>query len=100
MVTSKGLKLLFGVFSVVLGAIVAAIVTAQNRRAGNRRLAEIDSGQRCISCNGVDVRLVDDVITCGCCGHVASLAALRKASPSRAELEGMYRPDDWDDADP
>ena len=59
-----------------------------------RRLAEVDSGKRCVGCSGSDVRVSGDEVRCAECGYATTLTRLRAEKIDDAELSNLMRPDD------
>ncbi len=75
-------------------AIVLPLVFWQYRRlAGRKKMAELDRGERCISCEGSHVEHKADVVQCLDCGYRASLSKLRTAQISEAEIDELTKPE-------
>jgi hypothetical protein len=83
-------KLIF--FALIAG--VSAIVVYMRKAEAKRRLVELDEGRRCVACNGTDMETFRGNARCLRCGHVSSLAGLRSAQVTDAEIEKMAAPDD------
>ena len=84
-----------GLAKVIGGAIGAAIVWIYwqlRQKKAVARLAELDEGKRCVSCDGTDLMHVGDFARCRRCGHAVSLASLRAAVVSTSEIAAVTKP--------
>jgi hypothetical protein len=78
---------------VLLGII--SFVAVQVRKAqARKRLEELDSGKRCMACNGTNVETFRGKVRCNNCGHTVSLAGLQSSHISDKELTDLVKPDD------
>jgi hypothetical protein len=78
---------------VIIG-IVSSVVVYMRRAEAKRRLEELDSGKRCVACDGTDVETFRGNARCRRCGHVTSLAGLRAAQVSDQEIANITKLDD------
>lgn len=83
--------------SKLLGLLVGSAITYSvwfvRRGRARSRLRELDDGKRCVFCHGTQLLVTGDVAACQQCGHRASLAALRGASLTAADIAAATRPD-------
>lgn len=87
MATMRGL-----IFVAVVLALL--IVWWRKQVTGKRRLAEIDEGRRCISCDSTDTEVRAGWVRCNRCLHTADLSTLRSAQVTAAELANLTQPED------
>lgn len=78
----------------LVGSAITYSVWFVRRGRARARLRELDEGKRCVSCHGTQLLVSDDVAACQQCGHRASLAALRGASLTDADIAAATRPHD------
>jgi hypothetical protein len=83
------LKLAF----LLLGVLGSYVLWSRRQSKAHSRLAEIDSGRRCIACDGTDIEAYRGVARCRRCGHAVSLAALRAAVVSEKEVADVTQPE-------
>jgi hypothetical protein len=84
-----------GLAKLIGGAIGAAIVWIYwqvRQRKAAARLAELDEGRRCVSCDGTDLAREGDVARCLRCGQTVSLASLRAAVVNASEIAAVTKP--------
>lgn len=77
----------------LVAAAVAFVVWQVRQRVGKRRIEEIDSGERCVACNGQNLSVSDAKARCDQCGYVADLAYFRAATVSSDEIAKVTRPE-------
>jgi hypothetical protein len=75
-------------------AVVSAVVVHMRKAEAKKRLAELDDGKRCVACNGTEMEVFRGNARCRRCGHTASLAGLRSAQITDAEIAKITAPDD------
>jgi hypothetical protein len=55
---------------------IAALVWEALRRQARRRLHDVETGARCVACDGTDLERAGEAARCLRCGYVASLARI------------------------
>lgn len=80
--------------AILIGSAITYSVWFVRRRGARTRLRELDEGKRCVSCHGTQLAVTEDVAACLQCGHRASLAALRRAALTDADIAKATRPND------
>lgn len=78
----------------VLFGIISVVVVQVRKAQARKRLEELDSGKRCMACNGTNVETFRGKVRCNTCGHTVSLAGLQSSHVSDKELTDMVKPDD------
>ena len=86
--------LLEGLLTLIAMAIVAVVWQVRRERA-RRRLQEVESGARCVSCDGTDLERAGDAARCMRCGYVASLTRIAAVRVNENDVNNLVKPDDW-----
>jgi hypothetical protein len=74
-------------------AISSFVIWQFRQRRGRRHLAEIEQGDRCVSCNGTSLAVEENKARCLNCGHEVSLEWLRGSSVDAKDIAALTRPD-------
>lgn len=86
--------LLEGLLALVAMAITAVVWQVRRERA-RRRLHEVESGARCVACDGTDLERAGDAARCKRCGYVASLTRIAAVRVNANDVDKLVKPDDW-----
>lgn len=74
-------------------AAIGGVVLRMRVAGAKKRLAEIDSGRRCLSCDGNEVLPAGDGrVRCAGCGYTTSIASLQKHAVSQEEIAKLNEP--------
>jgi hypothetical protein len=79
----------------LIGAAIGAMVWLVRRENARKRLSEVESGARCVACDGTDLTSDSTKTRCNRCGYTASLDRIRAVQVKAADVDNLVKPDDW-----
>jgi len=82
------MKLIVG----LVGVIVMSVIWWWRREDMRKRIAEFDSGTRCIGCHSTNMSIADGKARCGNCMHVSDLSELEAAAVSEGVIADLTKP--------
>ena len=74
-------------------AAAAFIIWQIRQHTARVRLQQIDRGERCVSCNGVNVTVTDGKARCNQCGYVADLTFFHAAKVTSQDIAEVTQPE-------
>ena len=74
-----------------LAALIGLLMWQVRKARAKKRLADLDEGRRCLSCNSYDVVRGDTSSRCNDCGFVTEFARLAKTKVSDADVSDWTR---------
>ncbi|MCC6897755.1 MAG: hypothetical protein IT377_02210 [Polyangiaceae bacterium] len=73
-----------------------AIAWQVRRMRARRRLHEVETGERCVSCDGTNLERAGETTRCTRCGYVVSLARLAAVRVNPVAVDDLVTPPrDW-----
>jgi hypothetical protein len=79
---------------VLISMAITAVVWEVRRRQARQRLHEVDTGARCVACDGTDLQRAGEAARCLRCGYVASLTRIAAVRVSANDVDKLVKPDD------
>jgi len=73
-----------------------AIVWQVRRVRARKRLQEVETGARCVSCDGTELERTGDAARCQRCGYVASLTRIAAVRVNQSDVDNLVKPDKWE----
>jgi hypothetical protein len=82
----------------LIGAAIAAMVWLVRRENARKRLQQVESGGRCVACDGTDLTPGAGTVRCNRCGYTASLERIRAVQLKADDVDNLVKPDDWNNS--